>query len=424
MSKVFKIHLIVGARPNLVKAAPLLRALRSKPEWFDCTLVDTGQHYDRALAGIFREQFEMGEPDVSLCVGSGTHGKQTAAVLERYEAYILEKAEHRPDAVVVLGDVNSTVACALAASKLHIKVVHLESGLRSRDRSMPEEINRILTDQLADLLWTPSEDADANLLGEGIAKEKVECVGNIMIDSLVAMLPAVSSRQAWKEYGVNEGDFAVTTLHRPANVDDEVELKKLCDILLDISQLKTLVWPIHPRTRARLKASPSLYSLLTSSPRIIMTDPLGYVEFLSLVSKASFVVTDSGGIQEETSWLGIPCLTLRPNTERPITISKGTNTLVPIMSEVVGHAARIVAEQREHADGGQQRGRESENRQSSADAGEKRRKIGDKGDSMEESVGSVAKRPSIHPLWDGHTATRCVNSLYLFLNGALGEKEC
>ena len=319
MTKV--IHVVVGARPNQMKAAPLLRVLRSSEE-FTPFLVDTGQHYDHEMAGIFFEQFGMGTPDISLNVGSGSHGKQTANILERYEAVLLER---KPDCVIVIGDVNSTVACSLAATKIGIPTVHLEAGLRSNDRGMPEELNRIVTDHLCDMLWTPSPDGDENLANEGIDGEKVVRVGNIMIDTLIQMEPLFRARDMKEELGIQHSHLVVT-LHRPSNVDEESVLSLILAQLSTLADQYTLVWPIHPRTKSRIE-SYGLQSYIEHE-NIRCVPPLGYVEFMSLVASSNGVVTDSGGIQEETTYLGIPCLTVRPNTERPITISEGTNQLI------------------------------------------------------------------------------------------------
>ena len=316
------VHVIVGARPNQMKAAPLLKALRSSPD-FHPVLVDTGQHYDHEMAGIFMEQFSMGKPDICLEVGSASHGVQTARILERYEAILIE---HRPGAVIVIGDVNSTVACTLAAAKLGIFTVHLEAGLRSFDRGMPEELNRMVTDVLVDLLWTPSPDGDDHLRAMGVPQERIDRVGNIMIDTLVSMLPSVEAKEHWRTYGVPEHGYAVVTLHRPSNVDQPEVLSGILDLLLDQAQSLPMVWPLHPRTRARIEALGRLDEV-EAATGLHLTPPLGYLEFMSCVASSRCVITDSGGIQEETTWLGVPCLTLRPNTERPITLTEGTNVL-------------------------------------------------------------------------------------------------
>jgi UDP-N-acetylglucosamine 2-epimerase (non-hydrolysing) len=337
---------VVGARPNFMKAAPVLRALRSYPEVRQ-TLVHTGQHYDAAMSDVFFQQLGMPDPDCNLGVGSGTHAQQTSAVMQAFEPVLQER---KPDLVLVYGDVNSTVAAALVCSKLGVPVGHVEAGLRSRDRSMPEEINRLLTDQLSDLLFTPSPDGDENLLHEGIESSRIHRVGNVMIDSLVRLLPSADQYFAADV----TPPYALVTLHRPSNVDD---LPWLSDLLTTLSELSThlsVVFPVHPRTRHRLKevepstthvvtgASPvrrseasakgtkfePLSAQMLSSPRLRLLDPLPYLEFIALQRRAAVVITDSGGIQEETSFLGVPCLTVRENTERPITITMGTNQLV------------------------------------------------------------------------------------------------
>ena len=305
---------IVGARPNFMKVAPVMRALKTRQHVVQ-TLVHTGQHYDANMSDVFLEQLGIPAPDFNLAVGSGTHARQTAEIMTRFEPVLLER---KPDIVLVYGDVNSTVATALVCSKLGIRVGHVEAGLRSFDRTMPEEINRLLTDQLADLLFTPSEDGDINLQREGIPAEKIFLVGNVMIDSLVKLLPPAWNRN---QNGLPER-YALVTLHRPANVDDSSTLKRILQSLLEVSQDLAVVFPAHPRTRKRIAD----FGLHAEQLRLL--DPLPYVEFLGMQSRATVVITDSGGIQEETTYLGIPCLTLRENTERPITVSMGTNVLV------------------------------------------------------------------------------------------------
>jgi len=305
---------IVGARPNFMKVAPVLNALKSRRNVAQ-TLVHTGQHYDANMSDVFFEQLGIPAPDVNLCVGSGSHARQTAEIMTRLEPVLLE---HAPDVVLVYGDVNSTVAAALVCAKLGVRVGHVEAGLRSFDRTMPEEINRLVTDQLADMLFTPSEDGDINLGKEGIAAEKIFRVGNVMIDSLLKLLP-VAQRQS--RNGVPER-YALVTLHRPANVDDSGTLKNILQSLLEVSRDLGVVFPAHPRTRQRI----SDFGLRTDQLRLL--DPLPYVDFLGLQTRAQVVITDSGGIQEETTYLGVPCLTLRENTERPITVTLGTNVLV------------------------------------------------------------------------------------------------
>lgn len=283
------------------------------------TIVHTGQHYDWSMSGVFFEQLGVPAPDVNLDVGSGTHAVQTAEIMIRLEPTL---AKLMPDIVLVYGDVNSTVAAALVCSKIGLPIAHVEAGLRSRDRTMPEEINRIVTDTLADLLFTPSADANANLAAEGIPADRVHLVGNAMIDTLVRLLPSTDPDTSANRLGL-ERPFALVTLHRPSNVDDEAVLNPLIGALADISRTLEVVFPMHPRTRARMAA------LSLAIPETLrLMEPLGYLEFLALQQRATLVITDSGGIQEESTFLGVPCLTVRQNTERPITISQGTNRLV------------------------------------------------------------------------------------------------
>jgi len=304
---------VVGARPNFVKAAPVLRALRQRG--MRQTLVHTGQHYDRDMSDLFFTQLEIPEPDFNLAVGSGSHAAQTAQIMLRLEPVVLEC---QPDITLVYGDVNSTVAAALVCSKLLVRVGHIEAGLRSFDRTMPEEINRIVTDRLSDVLFTPSADGDTNLLGEGVARERIHLVGNVMIDSLVQFLPAA---RTCSTSGLPER-FALVTLHRPANVDHFENLRGILDSLTKVSQELDIIFPVHPRTRQRITE----FGIHSQNLRLL--DPMPYIEFLALQSRATVVITDSGGIQEETTYLGVPCLTLRTNTERPITVTVGTNVLV------------------------------------------------------------------------------------------------
>ena len=321
---MIKIDVVGAARPNFMKIAPLYKALKAHPEEFDVRVVHTGQHYDANMSEVFFRELGMGTPDVNLEIGSGSHAEQTAGVMVAYEKLCLES---RPDWCVVVGDVNSTVACTLAATKMGIKVAHLEAGLRSRDRTMPEELNRIATDVLADLLWTPSPDADENLAREGIPADRICRVGNIMIDSLLMMRSTIEQKRFADKAGLPPRGYGVVTLHRPSNVDDPAQLARLVDALESAARDVPLVFPIHPRTRQRLEKSGALQRL-EAHAGIRIHEPLGYVEFMSAVFDSAFVLTDSGGIQEETTYLGIPCLTLRENTERPITITQGTNRLV------------------------------------------------------------------------------------------------
>jgi UDP-N-acetylglucosamine 2-epimerase (non-hydrolysing) len=344
-----KLFHVVGARPNFMKVAPVYSALAKRPGIMQ-TLIHTGQHYDSNMSDVFFEQLGIPAASVNLAVGSGTHASQTADIMTRL-APIVEN--EKPDLVLVYGDVNSTVATALVCAKLGVRVGHVEAGLRSCDRTMPEEINRLVTDQLSDLLFTPSEDADINLQREGIPPEKIFRVGNVMIDSLIKLL---GTARAHETRGLPER-YALVTLHRPANVDDGAVLRNLINSLFAVSQDLSVIFPAHPRTRARI----AQFGLNTG--RIQMLDPLPYIDFLALQCKAAVVITDSGGIQEETTYLGIPCLTLRENTERPVTVSLGTNVLVGRDSEKLRRElSRVLAGQ--------------------------------------------VKKGTVPPLWDGHTGER------------------
>ena len=319
-----KILLVAAARPNFMKIAPLWRALAARPDVFAPRLVHTGQHYDHNMSDVFFADLGLPRPHVHLGVGSGTHAEQTAGVMVKFEAVCREE---RPDCVVVVGDVNATMACTIAATKLHVPVAHVEAGLRSGDRTMPEEINRILTDSIADLLLTPSADADEHLRAEGVASARIVRVGNIMIDSLVHARERVGSRGACAGFGCEAGAYGLVTLHRPANVDDPQKLRLLLAGLEGLDY--PLIFPVHPRTRKVMQAH-GLDDLASGDGRLRLCEPLGYDDFLSLTLDARFVLTDSGGLQEETTFLGIPCLTLRPNTERPVTITEGTNELITL----------------------------------------------------------------------------------------------
>jgi UDP-N-acetylglucosamine 2-epimerase (non-hydrolysing) len=320
---VATVHLIAAARPNFMKIAPLFHAL-SGLAWCRPVLVHTGQHYDPEMSDVFLRQLGLPAPAISLGIGSGTHAEQTAGVMLAYERVIGQ--EHVPDWVVVAGDVNATAACALVAKKLCLPLAHLEAGLRSGDRTMPEEINRLVTDAIADLLWTPSTDADANLRREGVAADKIARIGNIMIDSFEMLRSAISARRFHTTLGLSPGEFGVVTLHRPVNVDDRANLAAAMAQLAAVARRLPLVFPLHPRTRRRLGEAGLLDALAALQP----TEPLGYIEFMSLVQQARLVITDSGGVQEETTYLGVPCLTVRDTTERPITLTEGTNRLVGI----------------------------------------------------------------------------------------------
>jgi len=325
-----------------MKVAPLYHALKTE-SWAKPTIVHTGQHYDPNMSDSFFQDLGLPKPDIYLGVGSGSHAEQTAKVLIAYESFL---SKLRPDLVIVVGDVNSTMAAALAAAKVVYPtthsgthtiqsnssslrrpfIAHLEAGLRSFDRNMPEEINRLLTDALADILWVPSKDAIENLVREGIPDSKIQFVGNIMIDSLEMLRPKIEAEQANRTLGLQHGGYGVVTLHRPSNVDNPDTLKELCQSLLDISRHIPLVFPVHPRTRKNLEET-GLMATVARSGSLFTPDPLNYISFMSLVFNCRLVITDSGGLQEETSYLGIPCLTVRKNTERPITITNGTNQL-------------------------------------------------------------------------------------------------
>lgn len=329
-----------------MKIAPLYHALNSE-SWAQPFIVHTGQHYDLNMSDVFFSDLRLPEPHFHLEVGSGSHAEQTGKVMMVYEKIVQEE---KPDMVIVVGDVNSTLACALAVVKMvFLKgdspmdrraeklgfgfqrplIAHLEAGLRSFDRSMPEEINRVATDGLADILWTPSVDGDVNLLKEGIPKDRIERVGNIMIDSLEMMRETIDQQVAYKKYGLSANCYGVVTFHRPATVDNLHSLSSLVSVLLEISNQIPLIFPVHPRTRRNLEHY-RLLQILSSAENIILSEPLNYPRFMSLVCNCRVVITDSGGIQEETTYLGIPCLTMRPNTERPITITEGTNRLCSV----------------------------------------------------------------------------------------------
>jgi UDP-N-acetylglucosamine 2-epimerase (non-hydrolysing) len=314
----------VGARPNFVKAAPLLEASRAHPG-VETLLVHTGQHYDDALSGALFRDLELRAPDVNLGVGSGSHAAQTASVMCAFEPVVLG---WRPDVVVVVGDVNSTLACALVAAKLGAGVAHVEAGLRSWDRSMPEEVNRVLVDHLADLLFTPGGDADDNLLREGIAAERIHRVGNVMVDSLLRQLPRARERCRLPGPPLPDGAYAVATVHRPSNVDDPAQLGEIFAALAALAEEMPVVFPMHPRTRGSAERS-GLLPLLGAA-RVV--EPLGYHAMLALMERARLVVTDSGGMQEETTVLDVPCVTLRASTERPVTVREGTSILVPVLT--------------------------------------------------------------------------------------------
>lgn len=330
-----KIVHVVGARPNFMKIAPVMRALSGHSNMAQL-LVHTGQHYDYAMSDIFFSDLGMPFPDLHLGVGSGSHAEQTAKVMVEFEKIC---SAEKPDLVVVAGDVNSTVACALDCAKLLIPCAHIEAGLRSFDMTMPEEVNRLVTDRIASMLFTPSADGDANLLREGIESQRIFRVGNVMIDTLLHHLPHARATRVAERAGLGVGTYAVLTLHRPSNVDDPRVLNGLLGAIASIAKELPVVFPIHPRTQKRLEEH-GLASRIAAAPGLRVCDPLGYLEFLGLTSGARLVLTDSGGLQEETTALGIPCLTLRENTERPVTVEEGTNTLVGM------DPARILTEAR------------------------------------------------------------------------------
>lgn len=315
-----KIAHIIGARPNFMKVAPVVRAINLESD-VQQVLIHSGQHYDSNMSDVFFQQLELPKPDVNLEVGSGSHAVQTAQVMMRLEEFFLQ---NRPDWVLVYGDINSTVAAALVCAKMLIPIAHVEAGLRSFDRAMPEEVNRLLTDKLADLLFTPSSDGDENLLKEGVSPDKIHMVGNVMIDTLVRLLPKAEAQWETLRSQLNLGEkFGLVTLHRPSNVDEVATLKPLLEVLSEISHDLPLLFPIHPRTRQRMKDNN-----LSVADTLTLTEPLGYLDFLALQKNAAVVITDSGGIQEETTYLQTPCLTMRENTERPVTVTMGTNTLI------------------------------------------------------------------------------------------------
>jgi UDP-N-acetylglucosamine 2-epimerase (non-hydrolysing) len=363
---------VVGARPNYMKMAPLVRAFAARADLPAVKLIHTGQHYDVAMNQRLFADLELPAPDLNLEVGSGTHAVQTAEIMRRFEPVVDDLA---PSAVIVVGDVNSTLACTLVCVKKGVPVVHVEAGLRSRDRAMPEEINRLLTDQVADVLYTTEKEAAGNLAREGVEAARIAFVGNVMIDSLMhhrrrAVAPAVTLERAGADAATVAGDFGVVTLHRPSNVDGAATLKEALGILRDTASRLTLVWPVHPRTRGNIDRF-GLAHMLAGS-RIVLLEPQGYLEMVGLLSGARMVLTDSGGIQEETTALGVPCLTLRENTERPITVEQGTNTVVGLAR------SRVLA-------------------------------------CVDEIMRNGGKRGRVPELWDGHAASRIAEHLAQWL---------
>lgn len=341
---MLKILNIVGARPNFMKIAPIYAEMKRRTGRFAPKIVHTGQHYDEKMSAAFFDDLGMPPPDIHLEIGSATHAAQTAKIMLAFEPVVLSE---KPDWVLVVGDVNSTIACALVCAKLGIKIAHVEAGLRSNDRTMPEEINRILTDQISDLLLTPSPDGDENLKKEGIPAEKIKFVGNVMIDSLFRNLKIAEKSQVRAELGLDEKDYAVLTLHRPSNVDDPSVFKRMLDALLSIAEKIPIIFPAHPRTARRISEFGFSEKIKNSGIKII--EPLGYLDFLHLMSRAKLVLTDSGGLQEETTALKIPCLTLRENTERPVTIEMGTNVLVGTEAGKIKNEALRILEKKDYA---------------------------------------------------------------------------
>jgi UDP-N-acetylglucosamine 2-epimerase (non-hydrolysing) len=344
---------VVGARPNFMKVAPVIRAAAARPG-LEQVLVHTGQHYDHAMSDAFFRDLDLPAPDVNLGVGSGSHAVQTGRIMIEFEP-VLDR--HQPDWVLVYGDVNSTIACALVAAKKGIRIAHVEAGLRSRDRTMPEELNRILTDQLADLCLTPSRDGNDNLKAEGIEEHRIVLVGNVMVDTLLHLRERARETRSPERYGLAGKPYAFVTLHRPSNVDSRDTLAELLSALDRLARTMPVIFPIHPRTRARIAE----FGLSPLASHVRLVEPLGYLETVGLVEHSALVVTDSGGLQEETTVLGVPCLTARANTERPVTITQGTNRLVAstqaalneAITEVLAHAGngRSVARRPELWDG-------------------------------------------------------------------------
>lgn len=333
-----KIVHVVGARPNFMKTAPVMRAMAAQPEFFRQTLIHTGQHYDYLMSKVFFEELGMAEPDYYLGAGGGSHAQQTAEIMRTIEPVLLEC---KPDWLVVVGDVNSTVAAALVAVKLGIQIAHVEAGLRSGDRTMPEEINRIVTGQLANLHFTHSPEAESNLVREGIDRTRIHFVGNVMIDSLAGILPKAAASGVLPRLNLTPGSYALCTFHRPLNVDRPEDLREITGALTAIGSRLPVVFPVHPRTRAALESAG------IENDSVTLLDPLGYVDFVSLMQSARVVITDSGGVQEETTFLNVPCLTVRPNTERPVTITHGTNRLVKSDSaSIVDAVERCLKEKR------------------------------------------------------------------------------
>ena len=323
MKTKIKVIIVAGARPNFMKIAPLLEEMKKDPA-FETILVHTGQHYDKNMSKIFFDELNIPRPDINLEVGSSSHADQTAQIMIKFEPILIES---QPDLVVVVGDVNSTIACSLVAAKLHIKVAHVEAGLRSRNWDMPEEINRVLTDRLSDLLFTTSKDAAENLDLEGIPEDRIHFVGNVMIDTLLKNLLISERSNILNDLKLKKSGYCVLTLHRPSNVDDRDSLENLISILFEVQQIIPVIYPIHPRSRKMIEDM-ELLSEFVDMENFSFIEPLGYLDFIHLIRNSKFIMTDSGGIQEETTVLGVPCLTLRNETERPVTVTQGTNILV------------------------------------------------------------------------------------------------
>jgi len=335
-----KILNIVGARPNFMKIAPLQQEFKKHSDTFEVKLLHTGQHYDYEMSEVFFEELGIREPDIYLGIGGGTHAEQTGKLMMAFEQVL---DEEEPELIIVVGDVNATLACSLTAVKKGVKVAHIEAGLRSYDRTMPEEINRIITDSISDLLFTPSEDGNANLKKEGIPEEKIHFVGNIMIDTLFRMRDIARTRSTiHDELGLNGGAYGLITLHRPSNVDVEETYRGIMHAFGEITGNLPLIWPVHPRSRKQAEAF-GIWEELNRMEGLILTEPIGYLDMVALMEQSSLVLTDSGGVQEETTALGVPCLTLRKNTERPITVHEGTNRVVGIQPErIVEEAVDIL----------------------------------------------------------------------------------
>ncbi len=331
-----KIISVVGARPNFMKVAPIHRAFQKYSSGAVHLICHTGQHYDEKMSKIFFDDLELPHPHFYLGVGSGSHAEQTAKIMIGFEKVLLDE---KPDMIIVVGDVNSTIACSLVAAKLNIKVTHVEAGLRSFDRQMPEEINRLLTDEISDLLFVTEKSGIENLKREGVPDEKMFFVGNVMIDSLVHFLPKAEQSGVLGDYNLTPGEFVLVTLHRPSNVDSESFLKRIAGTFNLIGEKKKIIFPVHPRTRKNMESF-GLNGTLT--PNLIMTDPIGYIDFLSLTRNAGLIITDSGGIQEESTFLGVQCITVRENTERPVTVEVGTNQLIGTNLDAVEEAALSV----------------------------------------------------------------------------------